>query len=108
MDFYNKTALEIGQMIKNKEVSCVELTKHILDNIKNTEKDINAYTSVIEESALKEAEKIQEKINKGEELSPLAGVPMAIKDNICTKRSKYYLRFKKCLKALFHHITLQW
>ena len=48
MDFSNKTALEIGQMIKNKEVSSVEVTKQTLENIKNTEKDINAYISVLE------------------------------------------------------------
>ncbi len=85
MDFSDKTALEIGQMIKNKEVSSVEVTKQMLQNIKNTEQDINAYTSVLENKALEDAEKIQAKIDKGEELSPLAGVPMAIKDNICTK-----------------------
>lgn len=85
MDFSNKTALEIGQMIKNKEVSSVEVTKQMLENIKNTEKKVNAYTSVLEEVAVKKAEEVQTKIDKGEELSPLAGVPMAIKDNICTK-----------------------
>jgi len=85
MDFSNKTALEIGQMIKNKEVSSVEVTKQTLQNIKNTEKDINAYTSVLEETAIEEAKRVQAKIDKGEELSPLAGVPMAVKDNICTK-----------------------
>lgn len=85
MDFSNKTALEIGQMIKNKEVSSVEVTKQTLENIKNTEKDINAYISVLEEKAIENAKKVQERIDSGEELSPLAGVPMAIKDNICTK-----------------------
>ncbi len=85
MDFSNKTALEIGRMIKNKEVSSVEVTKQMLENIKNTEKNINAYTSVLEDKALENAKKVQEKIDSGEELSPLAGVPMAIKDNICTK-----------------------
>jgi len=85
MDFSNKTALEIGQMIKNKEISSVEITKHIINNIKKTEKNINAYTSVSEDLAIREAEKVQKRIDNGEELSPLAGVPMAIKDNICTK-----------------------
>ena len=85
MDFSGKTALEIGRMIKNKEVSSVEVTKQMLDNIKSVEKDVNAFISVFEESALKDAENIQAKIDSGEELSPLAGVPMAIKDNICAK-----------------------
>lgn len=85
MDFSDKTALEIGRMIKNKEVSSVEVTKRMLENIKKTEKDINAYISVFEEKAVNAAKEVQSKIDNGEELSPLAGVPMAIKDNICTK-----------------------
>lgn len=85
MDFNTKTALELGQMIKNKEVSAVELTKAMLDNIEKNDKDINAYISVDAEGALKRAGEVQAAIDAGQELSPLAGVPMAIKDNICTK-----------------------
>lgn len=85
MNFIDKTALELGQMIKNKEVSSVELTKAMLDNIEKTEKDINAFVTVDAEGAIKSAEAVQTRIDAGEELSPLAGVPMGIKDNICTK-----------------------
>lgn len=85
MDLSKMTALEIGEKIKAKEISSVEVTKEILENIKKTEKAVNAYTLVMEEEALKKAEEVQKKIDDGEELSPLAGVPMAIKDNICTK-----------------------
>ncbi len=85
MEFYNKTALELGQMIKNKEVSSVELTQAMLDHIESTDKDINAFISVDAEGALQRAREIQAKIDAGEELSLLAGVPMGIKDNICTK-----------------------
>ncbi|MDF2686161.1 MAG: aspartyl/glutamyl-tRNA(Asn/Gln) amidotransferase subunit [Clostridia bacterium] len=85
MDLNKMTALQIGEKIKNKEISSVEVTKNILNNIKNTEHLINAYTLVLEEQALKDAEAVQKRIAAGEELSPLAGVPMAIKDNICTE-----------------------
>lgn len=85
MDLSNMTALEIGAKIKAKEISSVEVTKQMLDNIKAAEKNINAYTLVLEEEALKKARQVQKKIDNGEELSPIAGVPMAIKDNICTK-----------------------
>lgn len=85
MDFNTKTALELGQMIKNKEISSPELTQAMLDNIESNDKDINAYITVDKEGALARAEEIQAAIDAGEELSPLAGVPMAIKDNICTK-----------------------
>lgn len=85
MDFTNKTALEIGQMIKNKEVSSVEVTKDMLSNIKARDEKVNAFVSVFEEEAIKQAENVQAKIDAGELTSPLAGVPMGIKDNICTK-----------------------
>lgn len=85
MDLNNKTALELGKMIKDKKLSSVELTKHILNNIKNRENDINAYTLIIEDEAVKQAEQIQSKIDAGEVLSEIAGVPMAVKDNICIK-----------------------
>ena len=79
------TALEIGQMIKDKKTSAEEVTKSMLDTIKAKESDINAFTNVFEESAMKNAAEVQAKIESGELTSPLAGVPMGIKDNICTK-----------------------
>ena len=85
MGFSNKTALELGQMIKNKEVSSVELTKDFLANIKKTDEKINAFITVLEDEAIMQAQAVQAKIDSGELTSPLAGVPMAIKDNICTK-----------------------
>lgn len=87
MNFGDKTALELGQMIKDRQISSVELTKAMLDNIEKAEKDINAFVTVDAEGALKRAAEVQAKIDAGEELSPLAGVPMGIKDNICTKDS---------------------
>ena len=85
MELKNKTALEIGQMIKNKEVSSVEVTKEMLKNIKSRDEKVNAFVTVFEEEAVKQAEEVQAKIDSGELTSPLAGVPMGIKDNICTK-----------------------
>ena len=79
------TALEIGQMIKDKKTSAEEVTKSMLDTIKAKESNINAFTNVFEESAMKNAAEVQAKIESGELTSPLAGVPMGIKDNICTK-----------------------
>lgn len=85
MSLLNKTALEIGQMIKDKEVSSVEVTRDMLKSIKAKEEKVNAYITVLEDEAIASAEGVQDKIDKGELNSPLAGVPMAIKDNICTK-----------------------
>lgn len=98
MTFTNKTALEIGQMIKNKEVSSVEVTKSMLANIKERDEKVNAFVSVFEDEAIKQAEDVQAKIDAGELTSPLAGVPMAIKDNICTKD-----RLTTCGSKMLHN-----
>ncbi len=85
MSLNKKTALEIGQMIKNKEISSVEATKEMLDNIRAKDEKVNAYVTVLADEAIAQAEEVQAKIEKGDVTSPLAGVPMAIKDNICTR-----------------------
>ncbi len=85
MDFYDKTALETGALIKSGKISSPEVTKAYIEKIKSADKEINSFVTVLEEDALKQAEEVQAKIDKGELSSPLAGVPVAIKDNICTK-----------------------
>lgn len=72
-------------MIKNKEISSAELTKSVFDRIKAVEGKVDAYLTLDEENAMKKATEIDEKLAKGEELSPLAGIPVGIKDNISTK-----------------------
>ncbi|MDD3168151.1 MAG: Asp-tRNA(Asn)/Glu-tRNA(Gln) amidotransferase subunit GatA [Eubacteriales bacterium] len=82
------TALEIGEKIKNRKLSCREAAENYLDAIRAEGKVINAYITVMEEEALKQADAIQKKVDRGDMLSPLAGVPVAVKDNICTKGIK--------------------
>lgn len=72
-------------MIKNKEISSTELTKSVFDRIKAVEDKVDAYLTLDEENAMKKAAEIDEKLAKGKELSPLAGIPVGIKDNISTK-----------------------
>ncbi|WP_312648839.1 Asp-tRNA(Asn)/Glu-tRNA(Gln) amidotransferase subunit GatA [Aminipila sp.] len=79
------SAVEIGRLIKNREVSCKEVTNYYLGEINNNNNEINAVLAVNGEKAVKTAESIQKRINNGEDISPLAGVPVIIKDNICTK-----------------------
>ena len=85
MDISTKTAVELGQLLKDRKISALELTKYMLENIDDRDKEINAFITVDEKGALKMAEDVQARLDRGEEISPLAGVPMAIKDNICTK-----------------------
>ncbi len=79
------TAVELGKKIKKKEISVVEATTAFLDTIEEKEKDIHAFVTVDRESALKRAQEVQKLIDEGKLSGPLAGVPVAIKDNMCVK-----------------------
>ena len=85
MNILDCTALELGRKIKEKEITVAEATKAVLEQIHAVEEQIHGYVSYDEESALKRAEEVQKGIDEGKYTGPLAGVPMAIKDNICTK-----------------------
>ena len=82
---YSLTAMQMKDLLEKKEVSSVEITKSVIDRIEKTDKDIQAYISYNFEDALKKAEKVDEKIVKGEALGKMAGVPVAVKDNMCTR-----------------------
>ena len=88
MDILKLTALELATEIKNRKVTCVDVVKAIYNAYSEIDSTINAYISFDLNSALKRAEEIQTRIDSGELRSPLAGVPIAIKDNICTKGIK--------------------
>lgn len=82
---YKLTAHEIRDMIKNKEISSLEATKAVLSRIEATEDKVESYITVLRDEALKSAEAVDKKIASGESVGDLAGVPMALKDNMCTK-----------------------
>ena len=86
MSLMSLTAVELGKKIKAKEVTVVEAAKAALDQIEAVEKDVNSYVTVVDrEAALKRAEEVQKLIDDGTLTGPLAGVPVAIKDNMCTE-----------------------
>ncbi|KIR01597.1 Aspartyl-tRNA(Asn) amidotransferase subunit A [Lachnospiraceae bacterium TWA4] len=85
MELMKLTALELGKKIKEKEVSVVEVVQESLAVINKSEDDIHAFIRVDKEHALNQANKVQRLIDEGKLTSPLAGVPMAIKDNLCTQ-----------------------
>ncbi len=88
MELYNQTAASLAKMLQNKECSSVEATQSVLDRIAAVEDTVGAFVTVTGEEALRRAKEIDDRRAAGEELPPLAGVPVAIKDNICTKEVK--------------------
>lgn len=88
MELFERNAYELSDMLKNKEISSVELTESVFSRIKSVEDKVNAYVTLNEEEALKAAAEIDQKRADGEQLSDLAGIPIGIKDNISTKGLK--------------------
>ena len=88
MDILNMTALEIGLAIKEGKITSVEATKAVIDAAKAIDESINAYITLCADEALAKAAEADKRIAAGELTGPLAGVPIAIKDNICTKGVK--------------------
>lgn len=78
------TATELGKQIKAGEVTAEEAARAVLQQIKALDKEIGAFVTVDEEAALKQAQEVQRLIEQGALSGPLAGVPVAVKDNICT------------------------
>lgn len=85
MSILDCTAVELGKKIKSGEVTVVEATKAVLDQIEKSDNTYHCFVTVNKEAALKKAEEIQILIDNGSLSGPLAGVPVAIKDNMCTE-----------------------
>jgi len=81
---YKLTAHEAIELIKKKEVKCQEVVESVFERIKQVEDKVKSYITITEEQALENAKKIDEKIAKGEHVGALYGLPIALKDNLCT------------------------
>lgn len=86
MNIMNLTAVELGKKIKAGEITVVEAVCAAMDAIEKKEEKVNSFVTVADrENVLEQARKIQEMIDAGKLSGPLAGVPVAIKDNMCTE-----------------------
>lgn len=85
MNLMSLTAVELGRKIKAKEVTVEEAVGAALTAIEKKEKTVHSFVTVDKEGALKRAREVQKQLNAGELQGPLAGVPVAVKDNLCTK-----------------------
>ncbi len=85
MSLYQLTAKELHRKLCNKECSAREVTESVLGRIDACEERVGAYVTLDREGALAAAGEVDKKIAAGEAIGPLAGIPVAVKDNICTK-----------------------
>ena len=84
-DILKLTAVELSTKIKAGELTAVDAVEAVFAQIAEKEDDLHCYVTLDKEGALLQAKEVQEKIEKGELTGPLAGVPVAIKDNMCTE-----------------------
>ncbi|MCC5465144.1 Asp-tRNA(Asn)/Glu-tRNA(Gln) amidotransferase subunit GatA [Pelosinus baikalensis] len=88
MELFKHTASQLHEKLVAKEISAVELTKAVLGRVDAVDKNVQAYITRTSETALAQAQAVDSKIQRGEKVSVLAGIPGALKDNICTKGIK--------------------
>lgn len=85
MDINSLSAVNLSKQIKAGKVTVKQAVEAAFEAIEKKEKQLQCYVTIDQQSALKQAEEVQAKIDSGELTGPLAGVPVAIKDNMCTK-----------------------
>ena len=84
MNLYELTIHEASDLLKAREISSQELTRAVLERIESIEKKVGAYITIAAETAIKQAELADKEISRGN-ISPLTGIPLSVKDLICTK-----------------------
>lgn len=85
MHLHTLSVRRLGELLERKEVGSEEVTRACLERISQVEDKIKAFITIIKEEALAQARAVDDQRVRGEELSPLAGIPVAIADNICTE-----------------------
>ena len=85
MNITDLTVHELQEKLKNKELTITEITQAYVDRINEKEKDVEAFVTTLKDEALEQAKDVQAKVESGEIKGELAGIPIGIKDNLCTK-----------------------
>lgn len=85
MNILDLTAVQLSVYIKDKKITVREAVEAVFKQIETEEDSLNSYITLNKEGALKRADLLQKKMDAGDKLGPLFGVPVAIKDNLCTK-----------------------
>ncbi len=97
------TISKLHDMLRNKQISAKEITQEYINKIEQKDEKIGAFLTITKEYALEQAKDADKLIESGE-ISPLTGIPCAIKDNICTKNIKIIM--SKYSVLLGHHEML--
>jgi len=85
LELHYMTARALHGMLKNKEVSAEELCRAYFSRIENLEEKLKSFITLTKTQALEQARRVDAKIKQGQEIGPLAGIPVAVKDNMCTE-----------------------
>ena len=88
MNITELTVHELQEKIKNKELTITQINEAYINRIQEKETEVQAFITKLTDQAMEQAKNIQQKIDKCEKLSELAGIPIGIKDNICAKGIK--------------------
>lgn len=85
MEWYSSTAHELALLLHQRKISSTELTKAVLERIEKVEPRVNAYITLTPELAMRMAHDADQRLQQGNGVTPLTGIPLAIKDNMCTR-----------------------
>src|SRR5260221_1647802 len=85
MELHQKTIHEVSADLKAKKLSSIELTKAVMDHLEKVEPKVQAFITITREEALKQSAEADKRLASGKDITPLTGVPVGIKDLMCTK-----------------------
>ncbi len=85
MELYEYTVHELMDKLQKKEITITDITKAYVDRINEKEKDVEAFVTTLTDKAIAKAQEVEKKAKEGELVSKFAGIPIGIKDNMCTK-----------------------
>lgn len=88
MALCDKSAVELANLLRNRDISSREIVESVFDRIDEKDPDINAFITLTREEAFQGAALADGKLASGEPASPLCGIPLAVKDNLCTRGIK--------------------
>ncbi|MCB1195926.1 Asp-tRNA(Asn)/Glu-tRNA(Gln) amidotransferase subunit GatA, partial [bacterium] len=109
MNLFSKTAAELLELLKNRDISAREIVTSVFNRIESVDSKVNAFAQTDKESALKQADAIDKKRSAGEPLGMLAGIPVALKDNLCRTgyRTSCGSKILSSYKAVYNATVVQ-